>query len=156
MICMVTKFLFVTSKWKSLCSTFWAAFCRWWCEMSIHYYTPYFNKVGRGYTGFTLSVCPSVDRIVSALCLQQYLLDQFHICTSYQATSDGVSCVMSISKLKKLKFWPILLIDFVFIWLGIQYDSIEWVIMRQWGYPQNAGILVALVLNYFAVHKIWN
>ena len=31
-------------------------------------------------------VCPSVDRIVSALYLQQYSSDPFHICTSYQAT----------------------------------------------------------------------
>ena len=38
-----------------------------------------------------LSVCPSVDRIVSALYLQQYSSDLFHIYTSYQATSEGVS-----------------------------------------------------------------
>ena len=50
------------------------------------------------YTGFTLSVCPSVDRIVSVLYLQQYLLDPFHICTSYQATSEGVSRVMFVPK----------------------------------------------------------
>ena len=48
------------------------------------------TKLKRGYTGFTLSVCPSVDRIVSALYLQQYSSDPFHICTSYQATSEGV------------------------------------------------------------------
>ena len=35
-----------------------------------------------------LSICPSVDRIVSALYLQQYSSDPFHICTSYQATSS--------------------------------------------------------------------
>ena len=60
--------------------------------------TPRFNKVERGYTGFILSVCPStclsVDGIVSALCLQQYSPDPFHIYTSYQATSEGVSCVI--------------------------------------------------------------
>ena len=61
-----------------------------------------------GYTGITLSVCPSVclsvcpsvDRIVSALYLQQYSSDPFQICTSYQATSEGVSCVMPVSKFK--------------------------------------------------------
>ena len=52
-----------------------------------------------------LSVCPSVDRIVSALYLQEYSSDPFHICTSYQATSEGVSRVMPISKFKNLKFW---------------------------------------------------
>ena len=55
----------------------------------------------------TLSVCPSVDRIVSALYLQQYSSDPFHICTSYQATSEGVSRVMFVSKFKNLKFWRI-------------------------------------------------
>ena len=55
-----------------------------------------------------LSVCPSVDRIVSALYLQQYSLDPFHVCTSYQATSEGVSLVMPVSKFKNLKFWRIL------------------------------------------------
>ena len=30
-------------------------------------------------------------------------------------------------------------------WLGIQYDSMVWVIMRPRGYPQNAGVLVVLV-----------
>ena len=69
-----------------------------------------------------LSVCPSVDRIVSALYLQQYSSDPFHICTSYQATSEGVSRVMPVSKFKNLKFWRIFLIcnfDFVFFWLVV-------------------------------------
>ena len=99
-------------------------------------YTPRFNEVDGGYTGITLSVCPSVDRIVSALYLQQYSSDPFHICTSYQATSEGVSRVMPVSKFKNLKFWRIFKIcnfDFVIFWLGIQYDSMVWVIMRRRG-----------------------
>ena len=36
-----------------------------------------------------------------------------------------------------------------FFLLGIQYDSIVWVIMRRRGYPQNAGILVVVVYNWF-------
>ena len=68
---------------------------------------PASTKLKGGYTGITLSVCPSVDRIVSALYLQQYSSDPFHICTSYQATSEGVLRVMPISKLKNLKFWRI-------------------------------------------------
>ena len=39
---------------------------------------------------FISSVRQSVDKIVSALYLQQYLADPFHICTSYQANSEGV------------------------------------------------------------------
>ena len=75
------------------------------------YYTPRFNEVERGVYWYhlvrlsvCLSVCPSVDRIVSALYLQQYSSDPFHICTSYQATSEGVSRVMPVAK---LKFWRI-------------------------------------------------
>ena len=97
---------------------------------------PASTKLIGGYTGITLSVCPSVDRIVSALYLQQYSLDPFYICTSYQATSEGVSRVMSVSKFKNLKFWRIFKIcnfDFVIFWLGIQYDSMVWVIMRRRG-----------------------
>ena len=101
---------------------------------------PASTKSKRGYTDFTLSVCPSVCpsvyRIVSALYLQQYSPDPFHICTSYQATSEGVSHVMFVSKFKNLKFWQIRQIcnfDFVFFWLGIQYESIVWNIIRRWG-----------------------
>ena len=116
---------------------------------SVHYYTPASTKLKGGYTGFTLSVCPSVDRIVSALYFQQYSSDPFHICTSYQATSEGVSCVMPVSKFKNLKFWRIFLIcnfDFVFFWLGIQYDSMVWVIIRRQGVSSEPGVLVVLVL----------
>ena len=80
-----------------------------------------------------LSICATVDRIVSALYLQQCSSDPFNICTSYLATSEGVTHVMFVSKFNSLKFWRILLtcsFDFVFFWLGIQYDSIVWVIMR--------------------------
>ena len=116
-------------------------------EPVMVYYTPRFNEVDRGVYWYhlvrlsvcpsvRLSVCPSVDRIVSALYLQQYSSDPFHICTSYQATQEGVSRVMSVSKFKTLKFWRIFLIcnfHFVFFWLGIQYDSMVWVIMRRRG-----------------------
>ena len=57
-----------------------------------YHYTPHFNEVERGYTGFTLSICPShnlpiypsVNRIKSVLYLQQYSPDPFHINASYQ------------------------------------------------------------------------
>ena len=45
---------------------------------------------GYWFHGFTLSVCPSVDRIMY---LPQYSPDPFHIYTSYQATSELVSFV---------------------------------------------------------------
>ena len=62
---------------------------------------PASTKLKGVYTGFTLSrVCPSVDRIVSALYLQQYSSDLFNICTSYQATSGDMSRVMLFFKFK--------------------------------------------------------
>ena len=98
------------------------------------------------------SVCPSVDRIVSALYLQQYSSDPFHICTSYQAISEGVSRVMFVSKLKNFgEFFKFVILT-VFFWLGIQYDSIVWVIMAGGGGggdPQKAGDLVVLVCICF-------
>ena len=39
-------------------------------------------------------------------------------------------------------------------WLGIQHDSIVWVIMR-W-YPQNAGVLVALVMIWLFSKAHWH
>ena len=128
---------------------------RWVILITSHIIIPPAStKLIGGYTGITLSVCPSVDRIVSALYLQQYSSDPFHICTSYQATSEGVSRVMPVSKFKNWKFWWIFKIcnfDFVIFWLGIQYDLMVWVIMRRRGYPQNAGVLVVLVQRYLNV-----
>ena len=80
------------------------------CCCCYYYYTPRFNEVERGvywYHLVRLSVCPSVDRIVSALYLQQYSSDAFHICTSYQATSEGVSRVMSRFKIQKFEILAI-------------------------------------------------
>ena len=48
----------------------------------------------------TLSVCRTVDRMVFALYLQQYSPDPFHIYTSYQATSEGVSRIKCGQKSK--------------------------------------------------------
>ena len=96
------------------------------------------------------SVRPSVDRIVSAPYIQQYLSDPFHMCTSYQANWEGVSRVKSASKFKNCNFWYILQIcnfDCLFL-LGIQYGSIVCIIMRRWGYTQNAGVQVVLVRNW--------
>ena len=126
-------------------------------ELSTNFYTPCFNEVERGYAGFTssirLSVRPSVHlsvrgQIFSALYLPQYLPDPFHICTSYQATSEGVSHVKFIVKFQNLIFWQFFgtcNFDFVLLWHGMWYESIVWVIMGRWEYSQNAGILVVLV-----------
>ena len=93
-----------------------------WCEL---HYTPT-QRSWRGVYWFhvvRLSICPSVDRIMSTLYLPQYSWDPFQIYSSHQATPDGVSCIkffflqgvscvkflfFSSSKLKNLKFWQIL------------------------------------------------
>ena len=72
----------------------------------IYIYIPPLQRSWKG--GILVSPCPSVrrsvDKIVSALYLQQYSLDPFHICTSYQATKEGVSRVMPVSKFKNCNF----------------------------------------------------
>ena len=85
---------------------------------------------------------------MSALYHPQYYLVPFHICKYYQATSEGVSHVKVIVKIKNLNFYQIFQIcnfDFVLLWHGIWYGSIIWVIMGRAGYSQNAGVLVVLV-----------
>ena len=51
------------------------------------------------------SVRPSVDKILLALYLLQYLPDSFHIYTSYQATSEGVSLVKFFRNSKMWSFF---------------------------------------------------
>ena len=87
-------------------------------QASRHYDPPSTTstKLKAGYTGFTLSIFVSYLRILSS---------NFRRC---------VACKVCF-KIKNFKFWQILWIcnfDFAFFWLGIQYDSIVWVIMRQW------------------------
>ena len=66
-------------------------------------------KLKGGYTDFTPSVCPSVDRIMSALYLQPYLSDPFNICTSYQAI---------LANSLNLQLWLCLLLTWDPIWLN--------------------------------------
>ena len=69
-----------------------------WLIKCTHSYTPRFNDVERGNT---VSHCPSV-RLWSESCPLCILnkLDPFHVCTSYQATSEGVRRVMIVSIFK--------------------------------------------------------
>ena len=96
-----------------------------------------------GYIGFTPSVCPSVSTFVrpsfqhsvSTLYCLQFWLDPFHILTSYQATSEGVSHVKFLAKFQHLDFWQFFWIcnfDFVLFWLGIWCESLVWVIMGRY------------------------
>ena len=55
---------------------------------------------------------------------------------------------------KRVRSVTFSVLDRLFFSLGIQYDSIVWVIMRRGGgggYPQNAGVLVVLVSVSFTV-----
>ena len=60
------------------------------------------------------------------------------------------------STCKNLKFWQfvyICIFDFVFFWLGIQYESKVWVIMGWREYLKNTGILVLVIP---LLHPRWN
>ena len=81
------------------------------------------------------SVHPSFQHSVSALYCLQFWLDPFHILTSYQATSEGVSHVKFLAKFQNLDFWQFFWIcnfDFVLFWLGIWCESLVWVIMGRY------------------------
>ena len=96
-------------------------------------------------------------RIVSALYLLQYSPDPFHIYIPYQATSEGASRVKFFFRNSNIltNSLKICNFDFVLFWLGIPYEPLYSMGLgsnsmgnhgASGGYPQNAGILVALVL----------
>ena len=71
---------------------------------SFHIFIPLLNEVeGSILVSPCPSVCPYVDRIVSALYLLQYSPNPFLICTVYQATSKGVLCVQIFLKIQKIE-----------------------------------------------------
>ena len=102
----------IQSAWKKWPSI-WHADVSRWLTLSIQYtcgyggyllpllaahsrYTFHFNEVERGVYWFhlvSLSVCGQ-NRVCSVS--STILVDPFHICTSYQATSEGVSRVMFV------------------------------------------------------------
>ena len=82
---------------------------------------PLHNEVVGGYTGFTLSVCPSV-RPTSTLYRLQFWLDPFHIYSSYQATSDGVS---RKKFLEKINIWIFGNFFFKFVTLTLSSFDLE-------------------------------
>ena len=75
---------------------------------------PASTKLKGGYTRFTLSVCLfrpsahlsvclSVDRMESALYIQQYLPDPFDMYISYQTTLESIFRFKVLFKIKKLE-----------------------------------------------------
>ena len=57
---------------------------------------------------------------------------------------------------KRVRSVTFSVLDRLYFWLRIQYDSIVLVIMRRRGYPQNAGVLIVLVVNWSFRKKEWN
>ena len=138
----------------------------------MHHYTPRFDEVERGYTGITLSVCPSsrlsvrpsvrlsvcgknrVRSVSSTILIGS--ISYLHILFSNFRRYVACNACFKIQKFGE--FWRFFLIcnfDFVFFWLGIQYDSMVWVIMRRLGHPQNPGVLVVLVPCIFNMHLLF-
>ena len=132
-----------------------------WCKIiiiscnSFPNYTPA-QQSCRGVYWFH-SVCPSVrpSYILCPLCsAYSSWLDPFHIYTSYQATSEGVSHVKFLAKFQIFgNFLKSCNFDFVFFWLGIWCESLVWVIMGEGGggggaVAQNAGYSVPALKSY--------
>ena len=88
------------------------------CRCLLHY-TPASTKLKGGYTGFTLSVCPSVRSVSSTI-----LTDPFHICTSYPSNFRRcVACNVCFKieiLVNSLNFWLWLCLLFTWdpIWLN--------------------------------------
>ena len=94
--------------------------------------------------GILVSPCPSVRLWTESLRSVSSTILIGSISYLHILSSTFRRCVACNARFKNLKFWRIFKLcnfDFVFFWLGIQYDSMVWVIMRR-GYPQNAGVLV--------------
>ena len=110
-----------------------AIVCYWLCSPQEWLY-PLLQRSWKG--GILFSPCLSV-RLWTESCLlcifnnTHWILFIFsHLIKQLQK----VPRVMFVSKFKPLKFWRILKIcnfNFVFFWLGIQYDLMVWVIMRR-------------------------
>ena len=103
------------------------------------------------YTGFTLSICPSVRPSVHLwtescplyiFTLLAGSISYLHILSS---SFRCVACNVCFKIWNFGKFFKF--VTFVFFWLGIQYESIVWVTMRWRGYTQNAGVQVVLVIS---------
>ena len=116
------------------------------------YLTPLYPPLQRSWKGGILvSPCPSVRPSVRlSVCGQNRVrsvsstiligsISYLHILLSNFRRCVACNARFNIQKFEICNF------DFVFFWLGIQYDSMVWVIMRRRGYPQNAGVLVVLV-----------
>ena len=103
--------------------------------MEHQYLYPPLQRSWKGVYWFTLSVRLSVCgqnrvRSVSSTILVGFMY-YLHI-----LSSNFRRCITCKVCFKIHKFWQILYIcifDFLFFWLGIQYDSILWVIMRRRG-----------------------
>ena len=90
-------------------------------------------KLKGGYTGFMLFVrpClrPSLDGIVSALYLRQYLLDSYHIYSSHQSNFQKCVTCKACCKIPKFEF------------------------LAKFRNSQNAGVLVVLVYKDIKWHN---
>ena len=108
-----------------------------WSDCAMWWYRSWSTLAQQSWKGVywfhlaCLSICEwNHVRSVSST-IQQYLLDSFHIYTSYQATSEGVSLGIVLQNSK--------------IWIFGKF--LKSVSLIGGGYSQNAGILVALILS---------
>ena len=107
----------------------------------LGHYTPRFNEVERGYSGITLSVCLSVrlsvcgQNRVRSVSSRIFIgsISYLHILSSNFRRCVACNARFKIKKIEILANFLICNFDFVFFWLGIQYDSMVWIIMRRQG-----------------------
>ena len=116
-------------------------------EMSLkisHHYITHFNGVERGYTGFTLSVCPSV-------------CGWKHICSVPSIILAGSISYLRIlsSKFRRCVPRKVLAIFFLYLWLWfclfMTWDPIWINSMRRQGVFSERNVLVGLLVLMMAL-----
>ena len=131
----------------------------------IHYWS--YTPLQQSWKGGILvspcqSVCPSImDEIVSALYLPQYSLDPFHFYTSYQPTSEAVSCVELFLNSKIWMFAECFYFRMLDPLLGPLFDLWWWpspvippMTLTHWGRDQIDAIFQTTFSNAFSWMKM--
>ena len=113
-----------------------------------------FNKVERGYTGFTSSIRLSVRRSIHPSVRQSTRLwtKSFLLCIFHNTSWIHFIFAHLIKQLQRCvacegycKILEICNCDFVFLWHELWCESLVWVTLGQREVSQNAGVLVVLV-----------
>ena len=134
----------------------------WWVSSKYYtiHYIPCFNEVERGVYWFHLvrpSVCgqnhvrsASSTILVGSISYLHILSSNFRRCVACNVCSKNQKIVWNFGE-----FFEFLSLTFIFFWLGIQYDSVVWVIMRRWGVSSERRRSSCSIGSYTPAQRSW-